>query len=193
MYAEEHEVYDAEKHLVLGTKDSPEVFAKLEYEWYSQDDAHTAAIYAARAVFPYLMVGNVRDANRSLRLFTSRLTENNKNLSVQDLGSATSDLRIYPSLPLLNFLGLLLLAVQKGTADIFKQLKAKYASYIREVGTWDESLASIGEMYFGIQRPRQNNPLFDIMGSMFGNGGPAAAKPQPKRVDFKASDVEGLD
>jgi hypothetical protein len=177
----------------LGTKDSPEVFAKLEYEWYSTDDSHTAALYAARMVFPYLLTGNVRDANKSLRLFTSRLSEANKNLAVQDVSSASADLSIYPSLPLLNFLGLLLLAVQKGSADLFRSLRTKYAAHIKEVDMWDEALVSVAEMYFGIQRPRQGNPLFDMMGSMFGGGGPAASKPQPKRVGASAPVAEGLD
>ncbi|KAH8588380.1 duf410 domain-containing protein [Bisporella sp. PMI_857] len=194
LYAEEHDAYEAERHLILGTKDSPEILVKLEYEWYSQDEPHTAATYAARAVFPYLITGNVRDASRSLRLFTSRLTEENKNLSVQDVSSSGSDIKIYPSLPLLNFLGLLLLAAQKGSADLFRQLRAKYAAHIKEVGIWDEALTSVGEMYFGIQRPRQGNPLFDMMGSMFGGGGSNDAKPQPKRVgSVQAPAAEGLD
>ena len=192
LYAEEHDAYDAERHLALGTKDSPEVFTKLEYEWYMQDNSHTAALYAARAVFPYLLLGNVRDATKSLRLFTSRLTEANKNLAVQEVSSNGSDMRIYPSLPLLNFLGLLLLAVQKGSADLFRQLKTKYAMHIKEVDMWDEALVAVGEMYFGIQRPRQGNPLFDMMGSMFGGGG-APAKSQPKRVGGSAPVAEGLD
>ncbi|RDW89527.1 DUF410-domain-containing protein [Coleophoma cylindrospora] len=194
LYAEEHEAYEAERHLALGTKDSPEVFAKLEYEWYTQDDSHTAALYAARAVFPYLLTGNIRDASKSLRLFTSRLTEANKNLGVQDVSSTSSDLRIYPSLPLLNFLGLLLLAVQKGSADLFRQLKSKYASHIKEAGIWDEALTTVAEMYFGIQRPRQGNPLFDMMGSMFGGPGAAGPKqPQTRRVEAPAPAAEGLD
>jgi len=195
LYAEEHEAYEAERHLTLGTKDSPEVLAKLEYEWYTQDDSHTAALYAARAVFPYLLTGNVRDAIKSLRLFTSRLTGANKSLSVQDVSSNSSDLRVYPSLPLLNFLGLLLLTVQKGSADLYRQLRKKYAPLIEEVGIWDEALTSVGEMYFGIQRPRQGNPLLDMMGSMFGGGGLGGPpKPQPKRVGASTAPVaEGLD
>jgi len=195
LYAEEHDAYEAERHLTLGTKDSPEIFAKLEYEWYTQDDSHTAALYAARAVFPYLLTGNLRDATKSLRLFTSQLSEANKDLAVQDVSSSASDVRIYPSLPLLNFLGLLLLAVQKASADLFTKLKGKYETHIREVGIWDEALISVGEMYFGIQRPRQGNPLFDMMGSIFG-GGTGGAKPpkqQPKRVGQGAPAAEGLD
>jgi golgi to ER traffic protein 4 len=192
LYAEEHEAYEAERHLALGTKDSPEIFAKLEYEWYALDDSHTAALYAARAVFPYLLTGNVRDASKSFKLFTGWLVEANKSLSVQDVSSGSSDLRIYPSLPLLNFLSLLLLAVQKGSADLFRQLKSKYAAHLKEAEDWDEALTSVAEMYFGIQRPRQGNPLFDMMGSMFG-GGAAPAKPQPKRVGGSAPVAEGLD
>ncbi len=139
-------------------------------------------------------MGNVRDARTSLRLFTSRLTEANAGLAVQAVSSSSSDLKIYPSLPLLNFLGLLLLAVQKGTADLFRQLTKKYADHIKEVGIWDEALTSVGEMYFGIQRPRQGNPLLDMMGSMFGGGmGGAPTKQQPKRVGASAPVAEGLD
>lgn len=191
LYAEEHDAYEAEKHLALGTKDSPEIMARLEYEWYKQDDSYTAAMYAARAVFPYLLAGNLRNASATLSIFTSRLSEENKGLVVQNVSSNSADLRIYPSLPLLNFLGLMLLAVQKGNADLYKQLKAKYAVYIKEIAIWDEALVTVGEMYFGIQRPRQGNPLFDMMGSMFGGG--AAAKPQPQRGLAAGPAVEGLD
>lgn len=194
LYAEEHNAYDAERHLILGTKDSVELLALLEYDWYSADDSHTAALYAARAVFPYLLVGNVRDASKSLQLFTTRLSESNKSLTVQDINSGGTSVRLYPSLPLLNFLSLLLLAVQKGSADVFRQLKSHYAVHIKEVGTWDEALETVAEMYFGISPPRQGNPLLDMMGSMFG-GGAVPKKQQTKRVTAKAPApvAEGLD
>jgi hypothetical protein len=191
LYAEEHDAYDAERHLILGTRDSAELLARLEYEWYKEDDAHTAALYAARAVFPYLLVGNVRDASKCLQLFISWLNESNSNLGAQDVSSANSDMRIYPSLPLLNFLSMLLLAIQKGGTDPFRQLRSHYAAHIKEAGTWDEALDSVAEMYFGIQRPRQANPLFDMMGSMF--GGAVPKKPQAKRVTAPAPVAEGLD
>ena len=157
-----------------------------------QDEAHTAPLYAARAVFPYLLVGNVRDANKAYRIFITRLDKANPNLAPQEVSGSTADLRIYPSLPLLNFLGCLLLTVQKGSAELFRQLKTKYAVHINETGNWDEALPSVGEMYFGIQRPRQGNPLFDMMGSMFGGGG-APAKPQPRRVGASAPVAEDID
>lgn len=194
LYAEEHDTYEAERHLLLGTKESPEVLTRMEYLWYKEDDPHTAPIYASRAVLPYLLNANVRAANASYRAFISALTADNKNLGVQDVSSQSSDMRVFPSLPLINFLGLLLLAVQKGSPDLFRQLRTKYASYIAEVSAWDEALEMIGEIYFGVQRPRQSNPLMDMMGSLFGGGAPggsATKKPATRRVEAPAA--EGLD
>ena len=183
--------------MILGTRDSPEILARLEYQWYKEDDAHTAPVYAGRAVLPYLLVANVRAANASFRLFTDSLGADNKDLGAQDVSSSKSSLRVFPSLPLINFLGLLLLAVQKGSPDLFRQLRARYASNLAEVGSWDEPLDMIAEMYFGIQRPRQNNPLLDMMGSLFGGGAPggvpggSARKSQGSRIESPS--VEGLD
>ncbi|TPX08203.1 uncharacterized protein E0L32_001901 [Thyridium curvatum] len=195
LYAEEHETYEAERHLLLGTRDSPEVLIRMEYQWYKEDEAHTAPLYASRAVLPYLLVANVRAANACFQYFTSALKEDNKGLAVQEMESSSANVPIFPSLPLLNFLGLLLLAVQRGSPDLFRQLHTKYASHIAET-EWAEPLEMIAEMYFGIQRPRQSNPLMDMMGSLFGGGaggagGAGARKPPVRRVEAPAA--EGLD
>jgi golgi to ER traffic protein 4 len=155
---------------VLGTRDSPARLATLEHSFYTSDAVHTAASWAGRAVLPYLLVGNVRGANQSLLLFNSKLG-NDASLGVENISSASADVRVYPSLPLLNFLGLLLLAVQRGTADLFRQLKSRYGGQLREVPEWNEALERIGEMYFGIKVPVQTNPLFDMMAGLLGGGG----------------------
>jgi len=170
-------VYEAEKHLTLGTKDSPPYLATLEYDWYASDEAHTAGIYAARAIFPYLLVGNLRAAHPCLLLFTSRLGQSTQNLTVQEVSSTHSDIHVYPSIPLLNFLGLLLKAIQRGSSDLFRSLNTQYFSDIAEVGTWDASLEQIGEMYFGIRKLAKSNPMMDMLGSMFMGGGRASPKP----------------
>ncbi|KAI0439212.1 hypothetical protein F4803DRAFT_564680 [Xylaria telfairii] len=204
LYAEEHEAYEAEKHLVLGTKDSPEVLARLEYEWFKEDDAHTAALYAGRAVFPYLITANVRAANTSYHVFTSALSNDSEShLGTQDVSSNSADLRVFPSIPLLNFLGLLLLAIQRGSPDLYRQLVAKYASHLREVEMWNEALEIISEIYFGITKPRQSNPLMDMMSGFFGGGGGAGAsaggsarKPAVKAPSSTSTSMpapEGLD
>lgn len=181
LYANEGEVYDAERHLALGTSDSAQRFADLEYEWYTTDEPSSAPAYAARAVMPYLLLGNTRAANKALLLFTSRLSATHPGLSVQSISSTSSDIRIYPSLPLLNFLGLLLLAVQRGSADLFKQLKQHYAANLKETG-WDDALAHVGELYFGIKIPSQSNPMLDMMSSMLmGGNNPFAPKKREQR------------
>lgn len=116
------------------------------------------------------MVGNPRSANKALLIFTSRLSTSNPSLGVQPVSSSSSDIRVYPALPLLNYLGLLLLTIQRGAADLFRQLNSQYVTQIRDVAIWDDALAQIGELYFGIQVPRQTNPLLDMMGSMFFGG-----------------------
>ncbi|SMR57003.1 unnamed protein product [Zymoseptoria tritici ST99CH_1E4] len=188
LFAEEGEPYDAERHLTLGTSDSASVFADMEYEWYSSDEPSTASHYVARAVFPYLLIGNTRGANKALLLFTSKLSSAHPGLGVQSISSPSSDIRIYPSLPLLNFLGLLLLAIQRGSADLFKQLKTHYAAHLKEVA-WDETLAQIGEMYFAIKIPSQSNPMFDMMSNMLmgGNNPFAAKKKDPKTIGAAAA------
>lgn len=151
--------------------------------------------FAARAVLPYLLVGNVRAATTSYRLFTSALTNDNPSLGVQDVSSATSDIRIFPSLPLLNFLGLLLLAIQRGAPEVYKGLVSKYATQIDEAEAWAEPLEMIGEMYFGITKPRQSNPLMDMMSGLFGGGG-AAPPQQTRRPGLRGAEApaaEGLD
>ncbi|CZT21477.1 related to DUF410 domain protein [Ramularia collo-cygni] len=189
LFAEEGEVYDAERHLTLGTTDSAAVFADLEYAFYASDEPSTASHYVARAVFPYLLIGNTRSANKTLLLFTSKLSSSHPGLGVQSISSPSSDIRIYPSLPLLNFLGLLLLAIQRGSADLFKQLKSHYAAHLKEVATWEEPLAQIGEMYFGIKIPSQSNPMMDMMSSMLmgGNNPFAAKKREVKQVGAAAT------
>lgn len=200
IYAAEHDTYEAERHLLLGTRDSPEVLVEMEYAWYREGDAHLAPHFAARAVLPHLLVGNVRAANTCYRLFTSALGgDGGASLGVQDVASASAHVRVFPSLPLLNFLGLLLLAVQRGAPDVYKGLVAKYATQINETDAWAEPLAMIAEMYFGIQKPRQSNPLMDMMSGFFGGGGGGGGAPQqppPRRVLRGGADVPapaGLD
>lgn len=89
---------------------------------------------------------------------------------------------------------MLLLAIQRGSADLFRQLTAHYATQIREVGIWDDALAQIGEQYFAIKIPRQGNPLMDMMsGMLFGGqnktGGKGASR-TAKKVEAPPSSME---
>jgi hypothetical protein len=118
---------------------------------------------------------------------------------VQSISSPSADIRIYPSLPLLNFIGLLLLACQRGSADLYKQLKVHYAAQLKAVPQWDEPLAHIAEKYFGIKLPSAGggNPMFDMMTNMMmgGNNPFAAARGQKdqSRLGYGAPPAPGVD
>lgn len=152
-------------------------------------------------VLPYLLTGNVRSANKALLLFTSKLgmaggITGGGAPAVQEVSTASADTRIYPTLPLLNFLGLLLLAVQRGAPDLFRQLKSHYASNLKEVqGTWGEALDQIGETYFAIKIPSKTNPLFDMMGSLLmgGGGGSKGGSKSKAKPKVEAPPNPGLD
>lgn len=183
---------------MLGTKDSAEVLARLEYEWFKEDDPHTAALYAGRAVLPYLITANVRAANTSYRVFTSLLSDDKQyQLGVQDVSSNSADVRVFPSIPLLNFLGLLLLAIQRGTPELYRQLTTKYASHLKDAEMWNEALEIVAEIYFGIMKPRQSNPLMDMMSGFFGGGAPTGGGSKRPAVKAPSSTsmpaAEGLD
>ena len=97
---------------------------------------------------------------------------------------------MHPSLPLLNFLGLLLLAVQRGAPELFRTLKTHYKDQLKELdGSWDEALAQVGEMYFGIRIPTQGNPLMDMMGSFLLGGNTPKKQNQSggRRIEGTAS------
>lgn len=136
------------------------------------------------------MTGNLRAANKFFLIFTSKLSQK-AGMSVQEVSTSASDLRVYPSLPLLNFLGLLLLAVERGEAALFRQLKSHYAAHLKEVN-WDEALNQLGEMYFGIKQPRQGNPMMDMLGNMF-MGGMGGGSKKPSSKNIEAPGTPGLD
>ncbi|EMD92032.1 hypothetical protein COCC4DRAFT_145390 [Bipolaris maydis ATCC 48331] len=191
LYAEELEPYEAERHLLLGTQDSAATLASLHYNWYTSDAPHTAPLYCARGVLPYLLTGNLRAANKFFLLFTSAV-EKTPNPPTQAVSTKSSEFRVYPSLPLLNFLGLLLLSVERGDPSLWRQLKSHYAGDLKDVN-WGEALDQIGEMYFGIKIPRQGNPMFDMLGSMFGGGMGGGSGGAKKAVGGRAPPTAGLD
>ena len=184
----EGEAYDAERHLILGTQASAPILAQLHYTWYKEDSPHLAALYASRSVLPYLVLGNLASATTALAQFTSQLTSSNPSLLTQSIDSAKSSARIFPSLPLLNFLAMLLLACQKGESALFRQLTKHYAPHLKETEElWTEALANIGEIWFGIKIPKQGgNMMFDMMSNMMFGGGqktgntPRSGTPKPK-------------
>jgi Golgi to ER traffic protein 4 len=133
LFASEDDVPPAERHLLLGTKASPTVLATLLYDYFSEDLPHTAGLYLARAVLPYLCLGNLRDATVALNVFVGKLAA----AETAPVRSTIEGVLIFPALPLVNFLSLLCVACQRGAAEFFYNLKKQYARSLEEV-PWDD-------------------------------------------------------
>ena len=196
LYADERDVYDAERHLLLGTKASAAVLAQMHYDWYKEDSPHLAALYASRSVLPYLTLGNLASATAAFGSFTSQLITHAPQLFTQPIDSSKHSMRVFPSLPLLNFLNLLLLSAQKGDGKLFTSLNKQYAVYLKDVQeNWSEALLNIGEQWFGIKIPTAFNPMMGLMNNLMGFGGgakpatPRSSTPKPKPVEAKKTEA----
>ena len=86
-------------------------------------------------MLPYLCLQNLRDAQASLTTFVNLLLDGD-NIPPHSL---IEGVEIFPLLPHLNFLSLLIVACQRGAPEFFQQLKKQYAQSLQEV-PWDEVL-----------------------------------------------------
>lgn len=84
--------------------------------------------------------------------------------------------------------------MERGDPSLYRQLKSHYAAELKDVN-WSEALDQIGEIYFGIKIPRQGNPMFDMLGSMFGGGmgGGGGGGSAKKTIGGRAPAASGLD
>jgi len=84
-------------------------------------------------VLPYLCLQNIRDAQVSLNTFVGLLISGD-NVPPH---SVIEGVEIFPSLPLMNFLSLLIVACQRGAPEFFNNLKKQYALQLQEV-PWND-------------------------------------------------------
>lgn len=160
------EAYEAEKHLLLGTKDSPAVLAKLLFEWFQEsEDYQRAPQFLSRAVLGYLSVENIRDSLAVTQKYVEFLKASPGNGTDFTFGEEADGISISPELPLLNFLQLLIPTCQYRSTEMFKRLQSRYSSEISDIDAWKAPLAQISQQYFGIVPQRSGNMLQDLLGS----------------------------
>lgn len=194
-FAQADEAYEAEKHLLVGTKDSPAVLAQLLYEWYEEsgdnddddvkkesgdvdeeeeEEEETRALRApqflSRAVFGYLSIENIRDALEVTRKYiellkSSRHRDGTAEYTFDSEIAKADGISVCSELPLLNFLQLLIITCQFKSADMFKRLQNRYSNEISDLPAWTGPMAQIAQQYFGIAPQRSNNMLQDLLGS----------------------------
>lgn len=163
------EAYEAERHLLLGTKDSPAVLAAMLFEWYLESElVETAPHFLSRAVFGYLSLENIRDSLEVTKRFVALLQSSDyagTELTFDTDAAQGDGIVICPELPLLNFLQLLIVTCQYKSADMYKKLQVRYGTDISDLKAWSMPLTKIAMQYFGIMPQRSNNMLQDLLGS----------------------------
>ncbi|KAI5813233.1 hypothetical protein BZA77DRAFT_374399 [Pyronema omphalodes] len=153
------DLYAAEPHFLVGTEESVDVFANALYDWYKLDsDKSNAGRYIGRAVFGYLLVRNLRDANRALDVFIERFLNNegamdgrSREHNIARVKGSDLEVEVINHVPAINFLRLMCLGCQTGGRDLFEKLLERYhASVIKPAG-WEEQMSMVGQVYFGVE------------------------------------------
>ncbi|KAL1919758.1 uncharacterized protein VTP21DRAFT_1689 [Calcarisporiella thermophila] len=169
---------EAERHFLLGTDESGRLLGSLLFEWAEFDNniVH-AANYLAPAVLQQLSIKNIRDAIITFDTFIASWKTKDPNVMQAksvDYKPAPVDpatkVPLYRE-PLLNFLQLLLFTVQRDAADMFKTLRNAYQQVLSQEQLYSQLLDRIGETFFGIQPPRNQNLFQDLFSSLLGGGG----------------------
>ncbi|RIB14577.1 hypothetical protein C2G38_1973012 [Gigaspora rosea] len=168
---------EAEPHFLAGTTESSQSYGKMLVEWSDQDQPSKRGAYIARAVLQYLCLRSIRDAKIAFDAFVTDLSEKNPEIKAgtaqynPTITGDAIDVTIY-SLPLLNFLQLLILTVQREASDLFSDLRNRYKSALSVEPSFEDLLNKIGEVFFNIrvQRPQQFNIFQDLVNSLFTSG-----------------------
>ncbi len=162
MYLYEEDLASAVRHLLIGSCTAELVDAIYENV---KDEVKGLEEGAARIVFGYLFMQNVKEARHAISQF-SRLCQSRHEHNA--LPYEEYAIQIFPTLPLLSFLTLLVLCCEKRSAQAFARLRNEYSSDIAKGGEpWRECVGRIGEIYFE-QRPAKGNNIFaDLVGSLF--------------------------
>lgn len=135
-------IYEAERWLLRGNRDSARALAQLHYTWGQQDPLH-ASLYFSRGVFGYLSVINIWCAQN----YVDRMLE------------------LVPSPDKwIEFFKLLVPTCQTKDASLWRRLATHYNP--SEYASWNQAISLIEQEYFDIKPQRQAN-LMDMMGGMF--------------------------
>lgn len=142
IYTKEKDFALAEKHFLRGT--NPRGYAEMLVELSRNGYESEKDLFIARAVFQYLCLSNLKDANA---VFTSFL-------SLVPLES-----------PLINFVKFLLKTAERDAAPLFKLLNEKYAPSLARDESFHRYMEMIGKIYFGIE-PRSAGGMGGLLSSL---------------------------
>ncbi|KAF9583648.1 hypothetical protein BGW38_008944 [Lunasporangiospora selenospora] len=193
LFWKEKDYGQAEAHLLVGTQESAEALGFVLFEWSEQEPSHDKGAYLLRGVLQELAQMNLRDANTVYKTFVERLPASYL-ASEQKLPSGSkktkSTIQTFKS-SLLNLTQILLLACETGDPMTYKQITARYKGVMSMDENFGALITTIGELFFGVQAPRQANMLADLMSSLF--AGPPSASPRPSIGSGSQPVIEEMD
>ncbi|ODV73569.1 protein GET4 [Cyberlindnera jadinii NRRL Y-1542] len=160
--------YEAERHLVLGNSHSLDTYVKHIWSWYQQDsEKSNIGLYVSRCVLNYLFIQNVKNANQALDELLTLFTTEYPSFKYEQITESSVSVKLFDSLPLLNFVQFLLRVVSTGDPKLFNVLVGRYSPTLDSCELKD-AVAYIGQLYFGIQVPKQVNLLQNLMSGFLG-------------------------
>lgn len=131
------EMVKVSQHFVRGNQ--PELYAKIVVDCMHQCYPSEGDLVIARAIFLYLTLGNLRDANRLYDAVKRRLTDNSEE---------------FPDSPLMHFVKFLLATLERDALPLFRMLRQKYKPSLDRDPSFDEYLDEIAERFYNV--PRRN-------------------------------------
>ncbi|PRT56712.1 Golgi to ER traffic protein 4 [Wickerhamiella sorbophila] len=149
---------DAEKHFLLGTRDSAAALAEMHARWHAKD-SNNATLYISRGILGYLSVQNIRNA----RVYTERALQDLIE-TLDEPVTTEHDIFVFEDEYLLNFLQMLIPACQIKEGIIYRQLADHYK--VKSIEGWSAALQTIEGESFGIY-PQRGFNLMDLMGGAF--------------------------
>lgn len=158
-------VYEAERYMVLGTRESMKHYIELIWDWYEQsgEDSNFSEFYS-RPIFHYLFISNIEYAGEVQRQLLRKFVAS-RNATPETVEKNGFSVALFSENPGLNFLQLLLIACQTKESVLFQNLKSQYPTLASK---YSSELEYLGQEYFGIKIQKPVNFLQDMMSGLFG-------------------------
>ncbi|KAJ3333004.1 hypothetical protein HDU76_012223 [Blyttiomyces sp. JEL0837] len=180
-YFKEKEYYEAESHLLYGTLDSAKAAGHMAYEWSEEGYCTDKGYFIARIVLPLLAQKKMKKAKAAFDTY-------HKDLETKSPSDLLGNVPFRPQVPgtseppsevpvfkhrLANFVSLLLIVVQRESADQFTAIKGEYRGSLDIDGYLHMLVDRIADVWFGLGPKKQPNIMEDLMKSLFAGPPPA--------------------
>ncbi|KAK6197457.1 uncharacterized protein RJT21DRAFT_110353 [Scheffersomyces amazonensis] len=156
----------AELHLILGTYNSVPLYVNYLYKWYeaSSESDVDPGLFLSRAIINYGYLKNLKFIKDARDIFITKLIT--KHTSYEE----SSRIYYYEKFPLLTFLQLLILTLEKeNSTNKFLKLYDQYKPLLKAYEILP-SIEYLGKVYFNVSLGSANNQgnlLSSLMGDLF--------------------------